>query len=100
MDCVCIEYGARYSKLTKELLDTKPDIYYRALIALRIKELERHSGYIKKIDKAKKNGTKIKFSVASSKEEALKAIEDINKSIKEVNSKFNKKISTISLVED
>ncbi|WP_317312300.1 hypothetical protein [Clostridium thermobutyricum] len=100
MDCVCVEYGTTYSKLTKELLEDKPDIYYGALIALRIKELESHSGYIKKIGKATKNGTKIKFSVASSREEALKVIEDINESIKEFNSKFNKTISTISLVED
>ena len=100
MDCICVEYGSTFPKLTKDLLENEADVYYGALIALRVKELTKCSAGLKKISKATKNGTKIKFAIIHTKEEALKAIEVLNEDIKKYNEKFGKKISTVSLIED
>lgn len=100
MKCICVEYGMELTKLTKELLENNAELYHGALLALRVKELQDQSAGIKKLRKATKTGTKITFKIIHTKEEALEAIEALNEDIKEYNTRFNKKLSTVSLVEN
>ncbi|WP_297639641.1 hypothetical protein [uncultured Clostridium sp.] len=100
MDCICVEYGSTFPKLTKDLLENEADVYHGALIALRVKELTKHSAGFKKISKITNDGSKIKFVIIHTKEEALEAIESLNEDIKKYNEKFGKEVSTVSLIED
>ena len=57
-----IKYQVCFTKLTKKVQDHDPDFYAKAIIAIRLTELQEETAYMVKCNKANSGGTKITFA--------------------------------------
>lgn len=64
-----IKYQMTYSGMTKKLYEENPNIYQRALIDIRLHELQAKGCYVQKMNKPNRNGTAITFAQVKDGEE-------------------------------
>ena len=78
MGIQCVGYSTTYPKMTAEALKTTPDLYFSALVSIKI-DAFTDGFYISKVLKANKNGTAIRFKAIETHKKADEIKEDIKK---------------------
>lgn len=66
-----------FTRLTKKLQGKEPDFYAKAVILVRLQELQEHFAYMVKCNKANSSGTKITFVPIRSVEEYIEKHKEI-----------------------
>lgn len=89
-DLYISKYQMSFTKLTRKLYDENQKFYEKALIYIRLDELQERCAYMVKRNKPTNSGTNISFEVVNSKEEYQEQLEKIISDGEKIGLKFEK----------
>lgn len=90
MNITVKSYQMIFPRLTKKIFEEQQKLYQRAVIEIRLDELQTHATYMKKCNKPTSSGTKITFCTVKSSEEYKRELERIIADGEKIGMKFEK----------
>ena len=90
MDITVKSYQMLFPRLTKKIFEEQQKLYQRAVIEIRLDNLQEHAAYMKRCNKPTSGGTKITFCAVKSSEEYKRELERIIADGEKLGMKFEK----------
>ena len=82
------KYQIDFSKMTRNLYEQNQELYQKALVHIRLNELQKKGAYMIRCNKATNKGTKITFAPTQNEEEYQKELERIISDGEKIGLKF------------